>query len=461
MIETIVTINLFFATVYLVIKEPEFIFKNKKIILDYARVSLGVLGLLIASGIASLTTIKSAIMPQMNIVPWQILIIFFGSAYICGSLDASGVLKLIAYKLAVSSKSKKTLFFSLLILAGIMTIFTSNDIVTLTLTPIVIYISQYAGINPIPYLISIFFASNTWSMFFYIGNPTNVIVAQAFSLSFFQYAKLMFFPTLSAIATSVIGFYLKYRKQLQGELSVNSVNCGLDTQNPTNPVNAIKDKKYAILSSGIFIIFFITIAIGDLANIQLWKSILLFSAIYLLLNIVFSDVMSERDEFVIEVKNFDYNITFFVDMFRRVPWKMLPMVVTFFVFVHIFTVFGVTKFVGQFFRYQNQFLGTILTSYITAFAANIMINQPMTIFFAQSFWKKPLNYAMSLVLGSNIGGNITLYGALAGIMWTRILKNYEIEMNNKRFAKETFLVAMATLLASSVAVYIVNYLVTK
>ena len=450
MIATIITIHLFFATVYLVIKEPEVVVKNKKIVLDYARVSLGVLGLLIASGIASLTTIKSAIMPQMNIVPWQILIIFFGSAYICGSLDASGILKIIAYKFASFSNNGKKLFFNLLFLAGIMTVFTSNDIVTLTLTPIVIYISQYAGINPLPYLITIFFTSNTWSMFFYIGNPTNVIVAQAYSLTFFNYAKFMFFPTLVAILTSVAGFYFKYKEKLPGTINVN-----LDFDEKS----VIKDKRYTFLSSGLFVIFFFTISIGDLINLELWKSISIFTAIYVLLNLAFSDVLSEKDEFLIEIGKFDYNITFFVDTIKRVPWKMLPMVVTFFVFVHIFTLFGITKFVGQLFNFKNQLIGTIFTSYVTAFAANVMINQPMTIFFAQALWKKPLNYAMSLILGSNIGGNITLIGALAGIMWSRILKFYGVEMNNKKFMKETFSVSMLTLLTTSLAIYIVTIII--
>lgn len=447
MIATIITIHLFFTTVYLVIKEPEVVIRNRKIVLDYARVSLGVLGLLVASGIASLTTIKSAIMPQMNIVPWQILIIFFGSAYICGSLDASGVLKLIAYKFAVSADNGKRLFLSLVTLAGLMTIFTSNDIVTLTLTPIVIYISRYAGIDPLPYLIAIFFTSNTWSMFFYIGNPTNVIVAQAYSLGFGQYAKLMLFPTLVAILTSTTTLYLKYKKNLPNKLIVRF---------EPEEGQIIKDKKYAVLSSGLFIIFFITIAVGDLINFELWKSILLFSTIYILINSAFSDVMSNRDEFVIEVGNYDFNATFFVDTIKRVPWKMLPMVVTFFVFVHIFTLFGVTKFVGRFFEFEKELLGTIFTSYVTAFSANIMINQPMTIFFAQALWGKPLNYAMGLVLGSNIGGNITLIGALAGIMWARILRFYGIQMDNKKFMRETFVTSMLTLLTSSLAIYLVK-----
>ncbi|MGB9614445.1 MAG: SLC13 family permease [Fervidobacterium sp.] len=445
MVATIITIHLFFATVYLVVKEPELVLKNRKVILDYGRVSLGVLGLLLASGIASLTTIKSAIMPQINIVPWQILIIFFGSAYICGSLDASGVLKIIAYKFAKSSDNGKKLFFNLVTLAGVMTVFTSNDIVTLTLTPIVVYISQYAGIDPLPYLITIFFTSNTWSMFFYIGNPTNVIVAQAYSLTFGSYAKLMFFPTLTAAFTSTIGFYLQYKKKLPERIDIE---IQLDEK------TIIKDKKYAILSTGLFVMFFIIVAIGDLINFQLWKSVLIFSAIYILLNATYSDSMSERNEFTLEIGKFNYNITFLIDTLKRVPWKMLPMVVTFFVFVHIFTLMGVTKYVGLLFNFQNPLLGTIVTSYTTAFASNIMINQPMTIFFAQALWGKPLYYAMSLILGSNIGGNITLIGALAGIMWSKILKSYGVEMNNKKFMKETFPIAMLVLFTSSLAIYL-------
>jgi arsenical pump membrane protein len=454
MIATIITIHLFFATVYLVIKEPELVIKNKKVVLDYARVSLGVLGLLLASGIASLTTIKSAIMPQMNIVPWQILIIFFGSAYICGSLDASGVLKLIAYKFASVSKNGKKLFINLVLLAGILTVFTSNDIVTLTLTPIIVYISQYANINPVPYLIAVFFASNTWSMFFYIGNPTNVVVAQAYSLNFIEYAKLMFFPTIVAILTSFFGFYLKYRSVLPEKLNIdfNSKNSKVELQ------SFIKNTRYAFLSSGFFVLFFITIAIGDLIGLQLWKSILIFSGIYLMLNAAFSDVLSERDEIVVEIGRFDYNLTFLFDTMKRVPWKMLPMVLIFFVFVHIFTRFGITKYVGSLFNFQSELIGTIITTFVTAFAANVMINQPMTIFFAQAFYKKPINYAMSLVVGSNIGGNITLIGALAGVMWSRILKLYGIEMNNKIFVRETLFVALVTLFTTSIAIYIVYVL---
>lgn len=442
MVDLVIALNLFFATVYLTIKEPKIRLRNRDLSLDQAKSSVLVLILLIVTGVVPLTLIRTSLMKQLNIVPWQILVIFFGSAYICTSLDASGLLKVIAYKFLMLSKgSGRKLFFNTLLLAGIMTVFTSNDIVTLTLTPLIVYMSQYSGIDPIPMLITVFFTSNTWSMFFYIGNPTNVIVAQAYSLGFFDYAKLMFIPTLAAIAASIIGFYLQYRKRIPDRVEMK---LQLDVQ------KAIKNKSYAWLSGLTFCAFFITVSIGDFINLPLWKAVLLYCIIYAALNFAFSSKMSsEIRAGIIDTKP---DLSFFIDVFKRVPWKILPMIITFFVFVQVFSMYGVTNLVAKIFAFKNELLAAISTTYMTAFVANIMINQPMTIFFAHVLWQKPITYAMSLVIGSNIGGNITLMGSLAGMMWSRILKNYGIEMNNLRFFKNTFFVALLTLLASSLGV---------
>ncbi|MEN3008717.1 SLC13 family permease [Pseudothermotoga sp.] len=441
MVDLVIALNLFFATVFLTIKEPKIKLKNRDVSLDQAKSSIFVLILLIVTGVVPLTLIRTSLMRQLNIVPWQILVIFFGSAYICTSLDASGLLKVIAYKFLMLSKgSGRKLFFNTLLLAGIMTIFTSNDIVTLTLTPIIVYMSQYSGIDPVPMLITVFFTSNTWSMFFYIGNPTNVIVAQAYSLGFFDYAKLMFIPTLAAIAASIVGFYLQYRKRIPDRVEIK---LQLDVQ------KVIKDKLYAWLSGLTFCAFFVTVSIGDFINLPLWKAVVLYCAVYFVLNFVFSSKMSNKEQSGIDMSP---DLSFFMDVFKKVPWKILPMIITFFIFIQIFSMYGITNLVARVFTFKNDLLAIVFTTYVTAFAANIMINQPMTIFFAHVLWQKPITYAMSLVIGSNIGGNITLMGALAGMMWSRILKNYGIEMNNLKFFKNTFPVALLTLLASSLGV---------
>jgi len=83
------------------------------------------------------------------------------------------------------------LFFYFFFLSSLITLFTSNDIVILTLTPIIFYFGKHAKVKMMPYLIAEFFAANIWSMFLYIGNPTNIIVAMASGLNFYEYTYWM------------------------------------------------------------------------------------------------------------------------------------------------------------------------------------------------------------------------------------------------------------------------------
>jgi len=97
--------------------------------------------------------------------------------------------------------------------------------------------------------------------------------------------------------------------------------------------------------------------------------------------------------------------------------------------------------------------GDLLTAvvglgFLSSFASNFMNNQPMTILFtkilqnsnflASSVIQKGCMYA--LILGSNFGANFTLIGALAGIMWSKILLDKGVTISFKEFAKNGFLV---------------------
>ncbi len=49
------------------------------------------------------------------------------------------------------------------------TTFTSNDIVIMTLTPIILYYAKATGVDPIPMLFGQFWAANTFSMMLYVS----------------------------------------------------------------------------------------------------------------------------------------------------------------------------------------------------------------------------------------------------------------------------------------------------
>ena len=96
--------------------------------------------------------------------------------------------------------------------------FTSNDIIVLTFTPFICYFSKHAKISPLPYLITEFVAANTWSMFLIIGNPTNIYLATSLNISFLEYTKVMFLPTIFSGVASFIVLFLIFNKSLKQKM---------------------------------------------------------------------------------------------------------------------------------------------------------------------------------------------------------------------------------------------------
>ena len=80
---------------------------------------------------------------------WQFVVCFF---------LLLGVLALIATKLASKANTPKKLFLVVFGISSVFTILTSNDVVILTLTPIVCAVCAKLEMEPAPFLISMFFA---------------------------------------------------------------------------------------------------------------------------------------------------------------------------------------------------------------------------------------------------------------------------------------------------------------
>jgi Na+/H+ antiporter NhaD/arsenite permease-like protein len=157
---------------------------------------LGVLLMLICGSLDG-AGLARGIVGNADMQPYSIVILFMALAYISSSLDSTGVFAWLALHITRFSRGRGLLLFSLYFaLSSIMTVVTSNDIVIMTLTPIVLYFSAATGTDPIPFLTAEFTAANIWSMALFIGNPTNIIVADAYNLTFLGYSKWMVLPTL-------------------------------------------------------------------------------------------------------------------------------------------------------------------------------------------------------------------------------------------------------------------------
>lgn len=135
-----------------------------------------------------------------------VILFIMGFALVSEGLRRSGFIHFLAYRLTDRGGSNTTrLTLYLFLLSSLLTYFTSNDIVVLTMTPIVMSVAYQARIrNAKLLLLSQFIAANTVSMGILIGSPTNLILGQALDIRFVEYLFLMLVPSTVALMITFV-----------------------------------------------------------------------------------------------------------------------------------------------------------------------------------------------------------------------------------------------------------------
>ena len=83
-------------------------------------------------------------------------------------------------------------------------------------------------------------------------------------------------------------------------------------------------------------------------------------------------------------------------------------------------------------------------------SANLINNIPMSVLFGGVIESGIATNAKiyATIVGSNLGAYLTPVGALAGIMWTGLLRTHEVEFSFKKFIVYGVIVAVPALLAA-------------
>lgn len=442
LVELIFLVSIIF-TIFFVLRKPSFLIRIGCFhfsIESYFLGSLLGLSLLILFQIIDYTHIAKGLNGEGGLNPIGILILFLSLVFISIFLDTTGFFEFCALlALKFAGRDGKRLFFSLYITVSILTIFTSNDIIILTFTPFIYYFSKITDIDPVPYLISEFFAANTWSMMLYIGNPTNILFASVFNLKFDQYFLWMFLPTLAAGMTNIGLLYFLFEKKISQPLSSSC---------PVNPFLAIKDKGGAIFGLIILGAIIVALAVAPYFGIEMWIVSFIFALILLLILMIRdSSKMFIRKN---EGKRREFSLLLIA---KKVPWAVIPFVLSLFILVEALKVYQVISEIGIFFKTicgTSPVIHVFVFGITSALAANILNNIPMSVAFvpiAQSSIKIGLLPAiLASIIGSNLGANITPIGALAGIMWMRILRGKDFHLSFLDFIKYGLLVTPITLI---------------
>ena len=371
----------------------------------------------------SIKEVLDGLLNDSSINPIKILILFISMTLISVFLDEVGFFKTLATLATKKAKSSQiTLFFILYIIVSILTIFTSNDIVILTFTPFICYFAKNTKINPIPYLVAEFVGANTWSMMLIIGNPTNIFLATSAGIDFIEYFKVMAIPTLISGLFEVLILYLLFNKSLKKPLE-----CNIEEEK-------IKDKVSVILGLVHLGICLILLIVSSYINIPMWI-ICLCCAVSLI--------------FVITIKNIIAKTKFnnIVNTFKRLPYELIPFVLSMFVIVLSLQKHEVTKTIYELLGQNNIIEKYGVSSFLFS---NLINNIPMSVLFSTipSFTNQvQMNQAIySTIIGSNLGAFLTPIGALAGIMFTDLVNKQNVKYSFKTFTKYGIIISIPTVI---------------
>lgn len=400
--------------------------KIKRAVVDtYWIVALIVAFILLAFAFVPIQEVFKELTSDSDINPLKILVLFFSMTVISIYLDEIGLFRFLAGVAIKRAKSSQyVLFFILYVLTSILTVFTSNDVVILTLTPFICFFCKNAKINPLPYLIAEFAAANTWSMMFVIGNPTNIYLATSAHITFIEYFKVMWLPTITSGLVQLLLIFLIFFKKLKEPITIEEDDYKIES-------------KFDLIVGLVILLAVLTfLIISNYINLQMWMIALVGASTLLIISVVTR---------LITKKNWRYVKGSLV----RLPYQLIPFVLSMFVIVAALKYQGISTKIGEIINQEPVIWIYGSSSFLFS---NVINNIPMSILFSSlPTGLEGVAYSRAIyasIIGSNVGAFFTPIGALAGIMFSSLVNKHDIKFSFLDFTKYGVLIAIPTLAVS-------------
>ena len=196
---------------------------------------------LLAIGAVGEKEVKGGIAGSDNIVPYDILIFFFSLAYIAISIDASGLIRWLAFKvLQLEGKVGHRLFFYLYAFFFGLGSFIGNDPIILSGTAFLAYMTRVSSniVHPRAWIHTQFAVANIASAILVSSNPTNLVLAGAFNIKFVNYTRDMVVPVvITAIFLFPFLLYIVFANEslIPSSIEMHELDAEARARKPVNP----------------------------------------------------------------------------------------------------------------------------------------------------------------------------------------------------------------------------------
>ncbi len=329
-----------------------------------------------------------------------------------------------AHAVRASKGSRRRLFILIYSVGIVVTVFLSNDATAVVLTPAVLAAVRAAEAEPLPYLLICAFIANAASFVLPISNPANLVVYSGVMPSLGRWLLTFGLPSAASVLMTFVILRWLANKLLQGEVKTS-----------------VEEKPLS--STGKLTLF----GIGFLAVTLMTASALNFDlgAPTCAAGLLVVAGVSIRDHATPK------------DVAKEISWSVLPLVAGLFVIVEAMNSAGAldlaTRALQQMKAWQ-PLRAALSSGFGIALISNLMNNLPSGLISGAAVKAAgatgPLRNAV--LIGVDLGPNLSVTGSLATILWLIALRRENQEVGFWKFLRYGALVMPPALALAILAV---------
>ena len=330
--------------------------------------------------------------------------------------DADGLFRYAGALMAARSRgdAHRLLVFVFALAAGVTAVL-SLDATVVLLTPVVFATASRMGVRPKPHAYACTHLANAGSLLLPVSNLTNLLAMSAAGLTFVSFAGLMALPWLAVLAVE----YLAFRLFFASELSIPGTN-------PEPPQVPPLPRFSAIVLAATLAGF----VAASLLHIEAaWVA--LAGALVMLVRAVRVKQVTVRD------------LPGFINL------GFLAFVLCLGIVVTAVVEGGLGAAIGRIVPSGGSLVSLLLWAGLAALLANLVNNLPAVLVLLPFASESGAGAVLAVLIGINVGPNLTYVGSLATLLWRRIVHAHDHETPIQEF---TLLGLLATPVAIVVGV---------
>ncbi len=377
--------------------------------------------------------------PYVDMVQWNTVAIIIGASMFVELASRSGVFTYIAIKLLKLSKGQPIrllVFYSILTL--LFSAFLDNITAMIIVGSLTIIASEKLQLNPIPFILTEAIMTNLGGTLTLISSVPNIIIGTEAEISYLTFVYTMSpYVAVSMVGSLAVSWYL-FPGTFNQTLDEEQQREQRERVQAFDEWDTVDDLRFFVISVFCVLGFIVSFALHGVVPIVKQLPLEWIALGFATLMLVIYPANVE-------------------DTLEKVEWSLI------FFFVGLFTIIGVMREVGllsQIGEFLKSYLGAGpyrgpgFLLWASSLLSSITANIPLTAMMSEIIGGMEIQMSKeglwwSLVLGANLGGNITPIGSASTMVGVTALRGEGIELSFMEFVKRGVVYASLQLILAT------------